>query len=141
MGFSFSPFRRAMAGAALIAGALGFAQTGLADFNEEVANAERRSGLFDIYLDRQGGRLLAAFPEADVDGLSLRFIYGAQLRAGLGSNPIGLDRGAWAGPSIVSVRKVGKKVFFPSLPISTTLPFCTACRVERDSTREETPVN
>ena len=40
----------------------------------------------------------------------LRAIHASGLTAGLGSNPVGLDRGAGEGGRIIAFRKVGKKV-------------------------------
>lgn len=97
--------------AAALAAAVSFAPA-FADFASETEGAERRAGFFDLYLDEADGRVLAEFPAADANGVAARFIYAAQLRAGLGSNPVGLDRGNWAGPNIVSVRKFGDKIFF-----------------------------
>ena len=43
-------------------------------------------------------------------GLSLRAIYAAGLTSGLGSNPIGLDRGLFDSGSLVAFRRVGGKL-------------------------------
>jgi hypothetical protein len=67
-------------------------------------------GFLDIYTDTKGGRVLAAFPAPDGDGLSLRAIHATSLTAGLGSNPIGLDRGFFDEGEIIAFRRVGKKL-------------------------------
>jgi len=41
----------------------------------------------------EDGKLLITLPKAGADGVSLRMIHSAGLTAGLGSNPVGLDRG------------------------------------------------
>ncbi len=75
-----------------------------------VEGLERRAGFLDIYIDQKGGRVLAAFPAPDAEGVSLRAIYAGGLTAGLGSNPIGLDRGLFDGGSLVAFRRVGGKL-------------------------------
>ena len=67
-------------------------------------------GFLDIYTDTKGGRVLAAFPAPDADGVSLRAIHSAGLTAGLGSNPIGLDRGYFDEGQILAFRRVGQTV-------------------------------
>ena len=67
-------------------------------------------GFLPYYADAKGGRILAAFPKPDDNGVSLRAIQATGLTAGLGSNPIGLDRGYFDGGSIIAFRRVGKKL-------------------------------
>ncbi|MEO0813225.1 MAG: zinc-dependent metalloprotease, partial [Myxococcota bacterium] len=75
------------------------------------AGLEAKEGLFSVYLDRKGGRVLARFPEPDAaSGESLRVVYVASLGAGMGSNPVGLDRGRTAPPVILAFRVVGNRL-------------------------------
>ncbi len=59
---------------------------------------------------RDDGGVLVTLPKADGDGVSLRAIHATALTAGLGSNPVGLDRGYGDGGKIIAFRRVGKKV-------------------------------
>lgn len=56
------------------------------------------------------GRVLVTLPRAGADGVSLRVIHSAGLTAGLGSNPVGLDRGYADEGRIIAFRRVGDKV-------------------------------
>ena len=50
------------------------------------------------------------FPRRGMTAYALRAIHAAGLSAGLGSNPIGLDRGLFNGGAIVAFRRIGGKV-------------------------------
>ena len=75
-----------------------------------LAGLDHRAGFLDLYVDESKNRVLAKLPAADEDGVSLRFIHTARLTAGLGSNPVGLDRGWGNGGAIVVFRRMGDKV-------------------------------
>ncbi len=77
---------------------------------EAVTDLERRDGFLPIYAGAKNGKILAAFPAPDEDGLSLRAIYAAGLTSGLGSNPIGLDRGLFDNGSLIAFRRIGGKL-------------------------------
>jgi hypothetical protein len=80
------------------------------DWGAATKGLTRTEGFLDLYVDAKGGRVLAAFPAPDGDGLSLRAIHSAGLTAGLGSNPIGLDRGYFDEGGILAFRRVGAKL-------------------------------
>ncbi|MEL7487528.1 MAG: DUF5117 domain-containing protein [Pseudomonadota bacterium] len=82
----------------------------IAEFDAAIDGLEHRAGFIDLYVDADNGRILAALPTPNDDGVALRFIYATGLTAGLGSNPVGLDRGAFDAGSIVAFRKIGDKV-------------------------------
>ena len=71
---------------------------------------ELREGFIDIHVDEETNRVFARLPEPQEDGVSLRLIHSARLTAGLGSNPVGLDRGWGEGGRIITFRKMGDKV-------------------------------
>ena len=54
--------------------------------------------------------MLLALPAPDADGVAGRYLYQVYLRAGLGSNPTGLDRSAVGPTQVLAFRRVGKKV-------------------------------
>ncbi len=79
-------------------------------WSDAVNGMERRDGFIKLYVDEAAGKLFAAFPAPDQNGTSLRAIYSAGLSAGLGSNPIGLDRGLFDEGAIVAFRRYGDKI-------------------------------
>ncbi len=95
--------------------AVGFTGPALAQdedsFDSLTTDAELREGVFDLYVDEDEGSIHAAFPASD-DTVLARYIYTARLTAGLGSNPVGLDRGFGIGGSILRVERVGGRVHF-----------------------------
>ena len=75
-----------------------------------LAGFEMRKGVFNIHVDPKTNRVFARLPEVDDDGVSLRLIHSARLTAGLGSNPVGLDRGWGEGGRVIVFRRMGDKV-------------------------------
>lgn len=71
---------------------------------------DHREGFFSVYVDEDKNKVFARLPKAEDDGVMLRMIYTTRLTAGLGSNPIGLDRGWGDSGKIVVFRKMGNKV-------------------------------
>ena len=76
--------------------------------SEAVQGLEYNPGFFDVYAGEN--KVLAVLPAPDEDGLALSMIYATGLTAGLGSNPIGLDRGAFDSGIILHFRKIGNRV-------------------------------
>ena len=81
-----------------------------ADWASATKGLTLKAGFLDLYVDTKDGRVLAAFPAPDADGVALRAIHASSLTAGLGSNPIGLDRGYFDGGQILAFRRMGKKI-------------------------------
>ncbi len=77
---------------------------------EVTAKLKRQDGLAPLYLDIEGGRVLMQLPAADVNGVLGRYLYQVYLRAGLGSNPVGLDRSKPGPTQIIVFRRAGKKI-------------------------------
>jgi Met-zincin/Domain of unknown function (DUF5117) len=66
---------------------------------------QKIDGYFPLYWDERSGSLLVEIPR-----LNAEFLFSTGLSAGLGSNDIGLDRGAGGGGRIVYFERVGPRV-------------------------------
>jgi hypothetical protein len=75
-------------------------------FTEMTRSMEKQAGLFDVYYDRQSGKVYLAIEAFEQD-----FILLTSLPYGLGSNDIGLDRGLQGGSRLAFFRRVGNRVF------------------------------
>ena len=73
--------------------------------DERTAGLQKIDGYFPLYWDERTGSLFIEIPRFDSD-----FLFNTGLAAGLGSNDIGLDRGAGGGARIVSFQRVGPRV-------------------------------
>ena len=78
--------------------------------SDPLIGLDHRAGFIDLYVDKNENKVLAKLPKADEEGVSLRLIHTARLTAGLGSNPVGLDRGWGDSGKIIVFRKMGNKV-------------------------------
>jgi hypothetical protein len=74
------------------------------------AGLERRPGLLDLYVDEAKGRLLLELPPPGDRGVVGEYLYVEGIESGLGSNPVGLDRGQIGASQVVRLRKVGERV-------------------------------
>jgi len=72
---------------------------------ERVTGMKKIDGYFPLYWDDRTGFLWLEIPRLDSD-----FLYTTGLAAGLGSNDIGLDRGAQGNGRVVSFQKIGPKM-------------------------------
>lgn len=77
---------------------------------EAVAGLERHDGLLTLHLDRSRGAVWLELPAPGKDGVYGTFLFVEGLRTGLGSNPVGLDRGQIRDARVVSLRRVGGRV-------------------------------
>jgi hypothetical protein len=71
---------------------------------------EAGAPFIEIAVDATAGKVLATLPPPDGEGVMLRAIHTSGLAAGLGSNPVGLDRGFADSGRIIAFRKVGPNV-------------------------------
>ncbi|MFC1639607.1 zinc-dependent metalloprotease [Gemmatimonadota bacterium] len=72
---------------------------------EKTAGMTHMEGYFDLFWENNTGKLYLEIDKWDVE-----FLYGISLAAGLGSNPVGLDRGQLGGNLILAAHRVGPKV-------------------------------
>ena len=86
------------------------AQAGLSKVEPKEETTKSYEGFFDLKVDRTTNTVQAILPKPGKDGVILKMIHTVGLRAGLGSNPLGLDRGWWRGGEILVVRKIGDKI-------------------------------
>lgn len=100
----------------------GSAESSTTSFSSTVAGLEHHPGLFDLWLDHDGGRVwMALDPGADPggddrpddrpDGWLAECLYVEGLAQGLGSNDVGLDRGQLGASRHVRFRRLGQRVF------------------------------
>lgn len=84
-----------------------FGQPGTAQesFATATAGTEKQSGFVNFYWDEEQGRILMELP-----ALGEELLYVASLATGLGSNPVGLDRGQLGPQRVVAFERVGPKV-------------------------------
>lgn len=107
--------RRALASAMLLFVAVSAAQA--APANQRAATSDKvfdgsvaLSGLLPVHVDRRDGRILVTLPAPSADGVSVRLLYTASLRTGLGSAPTFLDRGRVGQTQLIAFRRYGKKI-------------------------------
>jgi hypothetical protein len=72
---------------------------------ERTSGMRKMEGYFPMYWDERTGSLFLEIPRFDTE-----FLYSTGLSAGLGSNDIGLDRGAGGGGRVVLFQRVGPRV-------------------------------
>ncbi|HVS03766.1 MAG TPA: zinc-dependent metalloprotease [Thermoanaerobaculia bacterium] len=83
---------------------------GLPTVAAAAAGLETRSGLLDLHIDPIAGKLLLELPPPGPDGVVGEYLYVEGLLTGLGSNPVGLDRGQLGETRLVRLRREGRKV-------------------------------
>ena len=102
----------------------------LPSIEEKTDGLERMDGMLPLYWDSDLGQLWMEIPQLDVE--MIHFVgYGA----GLGSNDLGLDRGALRGSRIVKFERVGRKVMMvqPNYRFRASSPNPDEVRAVRDA--------
>jgi hypothetical protein len=102
----------------------------LPSIEEKTAGLERMDGMLPLYWDSDQGQLWMEIPQLDVE--MIHFVgYGA----GLGSNDLGLDRGALRGSRIVKFERVGRKIMMvqPNYRFRASSPNPDEVRAVRDA--------
>jgi|TARA_B100000745_G_scaffold100654_1_gene64186 hypothetical protein len=62
-------------------------------------------GLFDLYWDNANGSLFWEISELDTE-----FLYQISMGSGLGSNPVGIDRGQLRGTHVLAAKRIGPRI-------------------------------
>jgi hypothetical protein len=107
----------------------------LATVAKATSRYEKRAGLLTFYVDRRQGKVWLAVPPAHgARGEVASYIYQEAITTGLGSNPVGLDRGQLGDTRIVTLRRVGGRVLIeePNLRFRAL----SADPAEREAVRE-----
>lgn len=81
------------------------------DVSAALLDAATNEAFIRIQPTPDAARVIIALPPADAEGVSLRAIHSSGVRSGLGSNPVGLDRGYQDAGRVIAFRRVGAKVF------------------------------
>ncbi len=80
---------------------------------EKTEGFETRRGFLTVHIDDRAGKIWLEVPAPSGErGEALRLIYVEGLLSGLGSNPVGLDRGKINDARLVVVRRLGPRVLF-----------------------------
>src|SRR5919202_213772 len=74
-------------------------------FRDATKDLQKLDGYFPLYWDAERGRLLLEIARFDQE-----FLYQTSLQTGVGSNPVGLDRGQLGGTHVVFFERTGPKV-------------------------------
>ncbi|WP_394693618.1 zinc-dependent metalloprotease [Hyphobacterium sp.] len=94
----------------IIVVAMASAEDAPASYDETIAGLDLRDGFIPIYVDDGDGRILARL-SADAAGDYGRMIYTSRLTSGMGSNPIGIDRGLGGSSEILRFFRVNDRIF------------------------------
>ena len=78
----------------------------LPSISNKIKGLTAEDGYFSIFRDNHAGTVWLQIEEWDTD-----FLYASGLSSGLGSNPVGLDRGQWGKSCVVRFKRVGKRVY------------------------------
>lgn len=90
---------------ALVAGTHAANAQEMPAIREAVADSTAIEGYFNLYWDAESGNLYW-----EIDKLDTEFLYQISMGSGLGSNPIGIDRGQLRGTFVLAAQRVGPRV-------------------------------
>jgi len=83
-----------------------FSQTDpLPSIEEKTAGTDVMEGFFNLYWDDSTGALYWEIAELDTE-----FLYQISMASGLGSNPVGIDRGQLRGTHVLAAKRIGPRV-------------------------------
>jgi hypothetical protein len=81
------------------------AQDAIPTIEDRTAGMDRMDGFFNIFWDDGTGSLFW-----EISALDTEFLYQISMGSGLGSNPIGIDRGQLRGTHILEARRIGPRI-------------------------------
>ena len=79
--------------------------SGLPTIEEATAGLQAITGFFNLYWDDDTGSLMW-----EIDALGSEFLYQVSMGSGLGSNPVGIDRGQLRGTYVLEATRVGPRI-------------------------------
>lgn len=77
----------------------------LSSIEDMISDTTEMEGYFNLYWDDSAGKLYW-----EIDKLGTEFLYQISMGSGLGSNPIGIDRGQLRGTYLLKANRIGPKV-------------------------------
>jgi len=86
------------------------AQDEPASYADVIADLDHSEGFISLYVDSGDGRILARLSHDDAGDYG-RMIYTSRLTSGMGSNPIGIDRGLGGSSEILRFFRVNNRIF------------------------------
>lgn len=97
----------------LIVGTMAFVTSARAEESEllDTSDFDAYEGFYDFYWDDAEGKIWLRLANDDQDVAPDSFLYTSSLATGLGSNPVGLDRGQLGAERLVHFRRVGQSVY------------------------------
>ncbi len=78
----------------------------------KTADFDPRNGFLAFHVDHNDGRIWLELPPPGARGVTVSALYLEGLRSGLGSNPVGLDRGQLGEARLIHIRRIGPRVLF-----------------------------
>lgn len=80
-------------------------QQDIPSVEEKTASMQEIEGYFNVFWDDATGKLFW-----EIDKWNTEFLYAVSMASGLGSNPVGIDRGQLGGSYVLTATRVGPKV-------------------------------
>jgi hypothetical protein len=117
-------------------GTEGAAASGIAGIAARTAGSERHEGLLPLWFDRKAGKVWAEVPApSGPRGEVGSYLYVESLLTGMGSNPVGLDRGQLGDTRVIDLRRVGNRLLIeqPNLRFRALSEDPTEARTVRES--------
>lgn len=102
--------RQVRLGSIVMAWSLLLAPLGVQASPQAVTPPAGETGLVFVRTEAATGSILVTLPAPAQDGVSLRLLYTTALKTGLGSAPLGLDRGRTGNTQLLAFRRIGGKI-------------------------------